>query len=239
MVSGCGGTTDIGLTPPSTGILSGKVMLYDGEGNFLTSDTGVTVTEATSSSSISTTTNDSGSWVFPKSFTGNFKLTFTKPGFGTVESFYDTVIANDTTKLPMVAMSEAPTDGLGLSEFEYVTPRNFIFTCVMPAPFSAPRSVVFCLSTDSAALLSNPSQAPWILDTAIAGNGYAGEFAFSSNTIVPSGSLTSGTIIYAVVCLAAEGQNYQSFSHYYDPVAKREVYTALGPHSRIQAVKIP
>ena len=98
---------------------------------------------------------------------------------------------------------------------------------------------MFCLSTDSVALATNPSQAPWILDTAIGGSFYDGSFTVSSNTIVPAVSLTSGTIIYGAVCVAGEGQNYTSFSRYYDPVAKREVYSALGPHSRVLAVKIP
>ena len=236
--AGCKSTiVDPGAQP--TGAFSGRVLLYDGSGNALALDTGVTISIG---SAFIASTDDSGKWIIPALQPGTrdlYDLTFTRSGFGTVMQFNDSAIVDDTVKLATLVMSQATDDVLGLQSFEYIAPRNFIFTSKMPMPFSAMRSVVFCLSTDSAALAVNPSQAPWILDTAIAGSFYDGSFTFSSNTIVPAASLVHGTIIYGVVCVAGEGQNYTSFSHYYDPVAKREVYSALGPHSRVLAVKIP
>lgn len=234
-LAGCKSNTDVGLTPSPTGPLSGKVILYDGTGAMLASDSGVAITAAMANSSFSATTNDSGQWIFPNLFTGSYTLTFTKPGFGTVMQFGDSVSANDTTKVPTVVMSEAPADMVAFSAFQFVAPNALMFNCKMPAPASNKRTVVCCVSTDSASLAASPFEAPWIFASVQAG-GYDAEFGI--DTTISEASIANDTMLYACICIAGEGTNYQSFSHYYDPVTMQEVYSALGPRSQILSAKL-
>jgi hypothetical protein len=232
ILAGCSSKiVDPGAQP--TGAFSGRVLLYDGSGKALASDSGVTITNANEM----VTTNDSGYWLMPGVLPGNYTLTFTKSGFGTIESFVDSSIVNDTTKLPTVVMSEAPADMVGLLAFEFIAPNTLNFSCKMPTPYIANRTVVCCLSTDSASLAENPYEAPWIFASVQQGSGYDG--TFSVDTTISEASIANDTILYATVCIAGEGTNYQSVSSYYNPVAKQEVYSALGPHSRILSVTIP
>ncbi len=200
--------------------------------------TGVAISAVTSTSSVPSSTNESGAWSFPNLIDGNYSLIFTKSGFGTVESFSDTVNVSDTTKVPTVTMSEPPTDMISLQDFEIIAPNTINYSCQMPTPYNTMRTVVCCLSTDSASLAANPYEAPWIFASAEAG-GYAGDFNMSSDTTLSEDSLAHGTIIYATVCVAGEGTNYGSFSRYYNPITKQEVYSALGPHSRMLSVMVP
>ncbi len=223
--------------PQPTGVFLGRVLLYDGSGNALTSDSGVIIAATNQFDTV--ITNDSGYWLMPFVLPGSYNLTFTKTGFGTVESFSDSSIVNDTAKLPTVIMSEPPADMVGLLAFELIAPNILNFSCKMPMPYIENRTVVCCLSTDSAALAANPYQAPWIVAAATAGSGYDGSFTVTSDSTINIAALAHGTIIYGTVCIAGEGTNYGSFSRYYDPIAKQEVYSALGPHSRILPVTVP
>jgi hypothetical protein len=220
---------------PTSGALSGRVMLYSGAGTAIAVDTGVTV--SVSGSGVTANTNDSGEWVLPGIPAGSCTLTFTKSGFGTVMQFGDTVTLSDTTAIPNVVMSEAPTDGVGFAPFQFVAPNSLIFNCKMPEPWIDPRSIVCCVSSDSASLAANPYEAPWIFASVQQGSGYDGSFTI--DTTISEASIANDTIMYACVCIAGEGTNYQSFSHYYDPVTMQEVYSALGPRSQILTAKLP
>jgi hypothetical protein len=221
--------------PQPTGTFSGKVTLFDAAGNSLISDSGVTI----SNGSVYQTaiTDDPGDWLMPYVQPGNNTLTFTKSGFGTVMQFGDSASIKDTTKVPTVVLSQPPALTIAFLDYEIIAPKTLSFTCSMPKGENL--SIVFCLSTDSASLAANPCQAEWTFLATGAGNNYAGDFAVSSDSTLSVDSIAHGTIMYATVCVAGNGPNYLSFSHYFDPVAKREVYTALGTHSRVIAVKIP
>ncbi len=226
---------DPGAQP--TGALSGRVLLYDGSGNTLSSDSGVAVSIA---SVFAAVTNDSGKWILPALQPGTrdlYNLTFTEPGFGSVMQFNDSAITNDTTQVPTVVLSEAPALSVGLQTVQIIAQRTVTFNCSMPK--SENLSIVFCMSTDSALLAANPDQAEWTFLTTGAGSGYDGGFETSSDSILSVDTIAHGTVIYTTVCVAGNGANYQAFSHYFDPVAKREVYSALGPHSRILSMRVP
>ena len=199
-VAGCT-SSSVPLPPPPT-LLSGRVQLYDGLGNALATDTGVMV--SVNGSSATANTNDSGQWLLSGIAVGSYTLTFTKPGFGTVKQFGDSVILSDTIHVPTVAMSQAPADVISLQAFEILASKTINVPCQMPTPFAATRTVVCCLSTDSASLATNPYEAPWIFANVAAG-GYDGEFSVTSDTTLSEDSLAHGTIVYATVCIVGEG----------------------------------
>jgi Carboxypeptidase regulatory-like domain len=234
LLAGCK-SNPIDMDTPQLASLSGRVMLYSGTGSTIAVDTGVTV--SVNGTNTTAQTNDSGEWIIPVITVGNYTLTFTKPGFGTVESFSVPVTANNTTTVPTVVMSEAPTLAVGFNDYEIIAPHTLSFTCTMPKGENL--SVVFCLSTDSASLVTNPYQAQWTFLTTGEGDNYGGNFMVSSDSIFNVDTIAHGTIIYATVCVVGEGTNYGSFSSYYDPVAKKEIYSALGSHSGIIAKTIP
>jgi hypothetical protein len=223
---------------PMVGALSGRIQLYDGTGKALSSDSGVSVVAMNSYDSV--ITNDSGQWLM-RIGQGGYTLTFTKSGFGTVMQFGDTVTANDTARDSEVVMSEAPTDGVGFAPFQFIAPNTLIFNGKMPGQSSsqwiAERTIVCCVSPDSASLAANPYEAPWIFAFTLAGNGYDGSFMV--DTTIREASIANDTMLYACICIAGEGTNYQSFSHYYDPQTMQEVYSALGPRSQILSAKVP
>lgn len=235
--AGCKSNSTVPAAPAPTGSLSGRVQLYSGTGNMIVIDTGVTV--SVSGLNVTANTNDSGQWILSGLPIGSYTITFTKSGFGTVELFSDSVSTNDTTKVLTVVMSEPPTDDVAIQNFGIIAPASLEFTCSMPPPKSSFRTVVFCFSTDSASLAANPNQAPWTLACAAEGNAYDGTFSVSTDTTVNLDSLAAGSRLFATACIVGEGTNYQSFSSYYDPVAKREVYSALGPASNIVFVTVP
>jgi hypothetical protein len=236
-IAGCKSSSTTPIYLPPTSALSGRVLLYSGAGSAIVVDTGVTV--SVNGLQFTVNTNDSGEWLLPAIATGSYTLTFSRSGFGTVMQFGDSVTANDTTKLSTVVMSEAPTDGVGFAPFQIVAPNTLIFDCKMPAPsneWTDSRTIVCCVSTDSASLAANPYEAPWIFASVQRGSGYDGSFTI--DTTISEASIANDTIIYACVCIAGEGTNYQSFSHYYDPVTMQEVYSALGPRSQILSAKL-
>ena len=234
VLAGCKSSSTTPSSSAPTGVLSGRVLLYSGAGGAITVDTGVTV--SVSGSSVTASTNDSGKWVLPVIEAGNYTLTFTQSGFGSVMQFGVFVPINDTIQDSEIVMSEPLTLSVGFNDYEIIAPRTLSFTCTMPKGENL--SVVFCMSTDSASLASDPSNAEWTFLTSGAGSNYDGGFAATDGAFSID-SIAHGTVIYATVCVAGAGTNYQSFSSYYDPVGKREVYSALGPHSGIIAKTIP
>jgi hypothetical protein len=233
-LAGCKSSSTTPAAPATTsGALLGRVLLYSGAGSAIAVDTGVTV--SVSGSSVTASTNDSGGWILPGIEAGSCTLTFTKSGFGTVMQFGDIVSLNDTIQDSEIVMSEAPADLIGFEAFQFIAPNALVFNCKMPTPASNERTVVCCLSTDSAMLAANPFEAPWIFASVQAG-GYDAEFGI--DTTISEASIANDTMLYACVCIAGEGTNYQSFSHYYDPVTMQEVYSALGPRSQILSAKL-
>jgi hypothetical protein len=126
---------------------------------------------------------------------------------------------------------------IGFAPFQFVAPNSLIFNCKMPEPWIDPRTIVCCVSSDSASLAANPYKAPWIFASVQQGSGYDGSFTI--DTTISEASIAQDTLLYACVCIAGEGTNYRSFSHYYDPVTMQEVYSALGPRSQILSAKLP
>ncbi len=202
----------------------------------MAADSGVTI--SVNGSSITATSGLAGQWTLSGLTPGSYTLTFTKSGFGTVEQFTDSVAANDTTKLANVVMSAPPAAKVGFQAFEFIAPKTFVIDCNMPTPATEMRTLVCCLSADSALLDATPYLAQWTDAIAGAGDGYSGSFNFTDTTIDVQ-SLASGTVVYGTVCIAGEGPNYSLFSSYYDPVSNREIYSSLGPHSRIIPITIP
>src|SRR5579872_1814570 len=96
-----------------TGVISGKVRLYNESGDSI-SAIGVIVSTIPASNVVQT--NDSGFWQIKDIPFGSYTITFTKQGFGSIKVF--TVRSNGTDTVGEVQMTQPATDQINFQAFQ-------------------------------------------------------------------------------------------------------------------------
>jgi hypothetical protein len=243
-VVGCAVEPKIPAGP--SGNVSGTAILYDSFGKMLPSSAGITVSVTASGISKSVSTNDSGKWTLAGLPRGIYTLTFTKEGFGTMKVFDFHTEGKDTISREEVDMTEPSFDRINfqrftISESSLDSIASYNIIGAMQMPFLQMRSVVLCISADSAALADDPNSAPVLLSFSIAGSGYDGGFNWSStnSSAANNNSFAHGSKLYATVCIYGEGPDGEYLSNYFDPESGRQSFTALGRHSQILSAVMP
>ena len=154
--------------------------------------------------------------------------------------------AKDTAFADEVDMSQPTSDVINFQRFTVSllpldSAVSYNLIGAMQPPFLQIRSVVLCISADSAAFIRDPASAPVLQSFVMGGSGYDGGFDWNSTNALAMGekSFAHGTKIYATVSISGVGPDGEYFSNYYDPVLGKQVYTALGRHSQILSAVMP
>jgi len=232
------------VTPTSNamGNVSGYVRLYDFNGKALSSSYGVTVSVIGSEKTAQT--NDSGKWTLKNLPAGSYTFMFNNEGFGTMKVFDFKVTPNDSAIFDEVDMSEPSREIINFQEFRVSISDSipsYYVIAAMPQPYLDTRSVVLCISTDSAALTHDPASALILLPFVTSGSGYDGGFLWNSTNAlsVHADTIAHGKKFYVTLCVSGKGSNAEYLSNYYDPTLNKVVYTALAPHSQILNAIMP
>jgi len=241
-VTGCATEPKVETGPAAS--VSGYAYLYSNSGNILSTSAGITVTDV--SSGRSAVTNDSGKWTITGLPFGTHSFAFTKQGFGSMKLFDFKTEGKDTLCGEEVDMCQPVTDiinfqrfSISISALDSIASYNIIGA--MQPPFLETRSVVLCISSDSAKLAKDPSSAPIVLSFVTQGSGYDGNFDWGSTGSFSVGgkSFVHGTIIYATVCVSGMGPAAEYLGNYFDPTTGRQVFTDIKEHSQILSTIMP
>ncbi len=228
------------------GDISGYVTLFDVNGAALAISSGVTVT--IDGTSKSTSTNDSGRWIFTNLSAGTYTFTFSKPGYGFSKVIGYQLAGGGMAFTPPVYLSAAPRKVVLLKEFylDFASYSDSSTEAFVNWPDSSrlPNELgILCIGRDSSALSSDPLNAPFVYASMVysVGDGYTSELELPQNMIdLKSLRLPSGTRFYAAVCILGGGDYFRgSVSSYYDPLTNRTIYTSPGPHSNIISAVSP
>jgi hypothetical protein len=226
-----------------TGVISGKVRLYNESGDSI-SAIGVIVSTIPASNTVQT--NDSGIWQIKDIPFGSYTVVFTKQGFGSIKVF--TVQLNGTDTVGIIQMTQPATDQINFQTFltGFTSPDSlpaFTVQGQVPPPHAKARFIVLCISADSVLLTQDPSSALLILQFVTDPNktGYDGGFYWASakDSALHPHMFQHGQKIYATLCVSGEGSGGAHFSNYYDPTLHKQIFTALGPYTQILSAVTP
>jgi hypothetical protein len=241
-VIGC--ATEPKIPNPSLGSLSGNALLYSQTGSILPISSGITVTaEGTGKTAV---TNDSGKWTISGLAAGTYTFTFTKSGFGSMKQFDFTTAGKDTISSEEIDLCQPVSDLINfqrliinLSALDSIPSYEVIGA--MEPPFLQSRSVVLCMSADSASLASDPASAPLLVPFVMMGSGYDGDFTWNSTNAFTAKAkpFAHGAKVFATICISGEGPEAEYLSNYFDPHTDRQVYTAIKEHSQILSIVMP
>ncbi len=246
---GCTHSTDTGVKPDSG--IGGRVYLVDTNGNVV-QPAGITVQLDNPQESM--VTDDSGNWQFRNLGFGNWKVTFTKPGFGAAWVLVDKTVGdvipvppaepdpNWFRRVPNLVLGQVPTENVVIDSLGHSTQTPFdqdstiIIWCHFdpPSPFIREDILMyfsddptFSLSANHLLTLTMSSNAHQVLASQLkAANFIAGTKAYVS--VAAMANYTTQDPIHD-----------QTPSVSWDTAHKQDVYTACGPRSNVLSFIVP
>ena len=224
----------ITTSPPSTGSIAGRVILYDSNQHVMTDHSGIHVSiDGTSKSMV---TDSTGNWLFTGLAEGMYDVTASKPGFGAYH-WYEQNVNNARTYVQPAALANLPVftstvfnasfDGTNL----IVTVSNY-GSANSPAPLCL--DVACYLDKDSSVQPSDPH---------ILTDGYyapsANKLYFSYTDLLALG-VRPGQTLYLSSSLAFRGGSQFFSTTFDDPAHNNEFrYASNGPKSNVVVVTMP